>query len=82
MFTYRHRQLADDLAAHRLAAENGLAPATVAVTGSSGLVGSALTAFLRTGGHRVIRLVRRTRDRRRLSDSGIPTTRIRTVGRG
>ncbi|MFZ1177868.1 MAG: TIGR01777 family oxidoreductase [Mycobacterium sp.] len=60
MFAYRHRQLADDLAAHRLAAENGLAAATVAVTGSSGLVGSALTAFLRTGGHRVIQLVRRT----------------------
>lgn len=59
MFAYRHRQLADDLAAHRLAAENGLTAATVAVTGSSGLVGSALTAFLRTGGHRVIQLVRR-----------------------
>jgi len=58
MFVYRHRQLADDLAAHRLAAENGLAPKTIAVTGSSGLVGSALTAFLSTGGHRVIRLVR------------------------
>jgi uncharacterized protein (TIGR01777 family) len=60
MFAYRHRQLADDMAAHRLAAEHGLAPATVAVTGSSGLVGSALMAFLRTGGHRVIQLVRRT----------------------
>ena len=58
MFAYRHRQLADDLAAHRLAAERGLTPRTVAVTGSSGLVGSALTAFLRTGGHRVISLVR------------------------
>ncbi|TAM64639.1 TIGR01777 family oxidoreductase [Mycobacterium sp.] len=58
MFDYRHRQLADDLAAHRLAAENGLKPLTIAVTGSSGLVGSALTAFLRTGGHRVIQLVR------------------------
>src|SRR6202012_2050777 len=33
-------------------------PSTVAVTGSSGLVGSALTALLSTGGHRVIRLVR------------------------
>lgn len=62
MFVYRHRQLADDLAAHGRAAANGLAPATVAVTGSSGLVGSALTAFLRTGGHRVIQLVRRTAD--------------------
>jgi uncharacterized protein len=58
MFAYRHRQLADDLAAHRQAAALGLAPATVAITGSSGLVGSALTAFLSTGGHRVVRLVR------------------------
>jgi uncharacterized protein (TIGR01777 family) len=58
MFTYRHRQLADDIAAHRAAAAHGLAPLTVAITGSSGLVGSALTAFLSTGGHRVIRLVR------------------------
>lgn len=58
MFGYRHRQLADDLAAHRQAAENGLQPLTVAITGSSGLVGSALSAFLSTGGHRVIRLVR------------------------
>lgn len=59
MFVYRHRQLADDLAAHRAAADAGLAPLTVAVSGASGLVGSALTAFLSTGGHRVIRLVRR-----------------------
>jgi uncharacterized protein (TIGR01777 family) len=58
MFVYRHRQLADDLRAHQEAAQHGLAPATVAITGSSGLVGSALAAFLSTGGHRVIRLVR------------------------
>jgi uncharacterized protein (TIGR01777 family) len=58
-FVYRHRQLADDLAAHRDAAESGLRPMVVAVTGSSGLVGSALTGFLGTGGHRVVRLVRR-----------------------
>ena len=58
-FVYRHRQLAEDLAAHRDAADAGLAPSVVAVTGSSGLVGSALSAFLTTGGHRVIRLVRR-----------------------
>ncbi|MDT5147070.1 MAG: uncharacterized protein QOC58_1715, partial [Mycobacterium sp.] len=73
MFAYRHRQLADDLAAHRRAAENGLAPKTIAVTGSSGLVGSALTAFLSTGGHRVIRLVRgapRGADERRWDPDG------------
>jgi uncharacterized protein (TIGR01777 family) len=60
MFAYRHRQLADDIRAHKQASDHGLRPRTVAVTGSSGLVGSALTAFLSTGGHRVIRLVRHT----------------------
>ncbi|MDX1873459.1 TIGR01777 family oxidoreductase [Mycolicibacterium sp. 120266] len=59
MFVYRHAQLADDLAAHRDATAAGLGSLTVAVTGAGGLVGSALTAFLSTGGHRVIRLVRR-----------------------
>ena len=58
-FVYRHRQLAEDLAAHRAAADAGARPMVVAVTGASGLVGSALSAFLSTGGHRVIRLVRR-----------------------
>jgi len=58
-FRYRHRQLSDDLAAHRWAREHGERPGSVAVTGASGLIGSALTAFLSTGGYRVIRLVRR-----------------------
>jgi uncharacterized protein (TIGR01777 family) len=58
-FRYRHRQLSDDLAAHRWACEQGTRPGSVAVTGASGLIGSALTAFLSTGGYRVIRLVRR-----------------------
>ena len=58
-FAYRHRQLADDLAAHRDAAEAGAGRLVVAMTGSSGLVGTSLAAFLSTGGHRVIRLVRR-----------------------
>jgi hypothetical protein len=58
-FRYRHHQLADDLAAHRSTARRGGRLLTVAVTGSSGLVGSALCAYLSTGGHRVIRLVRR-----------------------
>lgn len=60
MFRYRHQQLADDIAAHREAAAHGLTPLTVAITGASGLVGSQLAAFLSTGGHRVIRLVRHT----------------------
>ena len=59
MFTYRHRQLADDLAAHARSRVTCPEPLTIAVTGSSGLVGTALTALLSTGGHRVIRLVRR-----------------------
>ena len=58
-FAYRHRQLADDLAAHSDAAAAGATAQTVAITGASGLVGTALAAFLSTGGHRVIRLVRR-----------------------
>jgi ligand-binding SRPBCC domain-containing protein len=58
-FAYRHRQLAEDLAAHRDAADAGAKPMVIAMTGSSGLVGTALAAFLSTGGHRVIRLVRR-----------------------
>lgn len=57
-FDYRHRQLADDLAAHRDAAAAGAGSMTIAVTGASGLVGTALCALLSTGGHRVVRLVR------------------------
>lgn len=59
MFTYRHRQLADDMAAHTWARTLRPEPLTVAMTGASGLVGTALAALLTTGGHRVIRLVRR-----------------------
>jgi uncharacterized protein len=59
MFAYRHRQLADDLAAQARARAICPDSLTVAVTGSGGLIGTALTALLTTGGHRVIRLVRR-----------------------
>ena len=58
-FRYRHHQLAGDLAAHRGAVQRGGRPLTIALTGSSGLIGSALCAYLSTGGHRVTRLVRR-----------------------
>jgi uncharacterized protein (TIGR01777 family) len=57
--TYRGRQLNGDLAAHRMAAAFRATPMTVAITGSSGTVGSALSAMLLTGGHRVIHMVRR-----------------------
>jgi len=58
MFRYRHGQVAEDLATHQWAKKRGVKPTTIAVTGASGLIGSALCAFLTTGGHRVIRLVR------------------------
>lgn len=60
MLAYRHRQLGADFAAHQRAAAAGLKPLTIAVTGSSGMVGEALCAFLSTGGHRIIKLVRGT----------------------
>ncbi len=55
-FRYRHRIVANDLELHRHYSGPSL---TIAITGSSGLLGSALRAFLTTGGHRVLRLVRR-----------------------
>jgi len=58
MLAYRHRQLADDLAARDRALAGGMRPLTIAMTGSHGTIGTALTALLSTNGHRVIRLVR------------------------
>jgi uncharacterized protein (TIGR01777 family) len=59
MFAWRHRQLAADLAAQARARQLSPASLTIAMTGASGLIGSALTALLTTSGHRVIPLVRR-----------------------
>lgn len=59
-FAYRHRVTANDLARHQSVA--GVKPMDVLVTGASGLVGSVLTSFLTTGGHRVRHLVRRDRE--------------------
>jgi uncharacterized protein len=56
MFSYRHAVTKADIETH--AAREGLKPMHVVVTGSRGLVGSALVPFLTTGGHRVTRLVR------------------------
>jgi uncharacterized protein (TIGR01777 family) len=55
MFSYRHAILGHDLAAHRKAA---LPPMQLAITGASGLIGQAFSAFLSTGGHTVRRFVR------------------------
>ena len=57
LFRYRHEVTAQDLRFHACFGQER--PLCVAVTGASGLIGSALCAFLTTGGHRVIRLVRR-----------------------
>ena len=54
MFDYRHETLRRDLLRH--ASVRGRL--RVAITGASGLIGRALAAFLSTGGHDVIRLVR------------------------
>ena len=57
MFRYRHRVTVDDLRAH--ARFSGRKTMRVAVTGATGLVGSALVPFLTSGGHDVYPVVRR-----------------------
>lgn len=70
-FEFRHRRLAEDLQRH---AECPTAePLRVAVSGASGLVGSALAAFLSSGGHQVRRLVRRAPDHERLDIAWDPS---------
>jgi uncharacterized protein len=66
MFAFRHARLRNDLDLH--ARYGGGGKLTVAVTGSSGLIGKALCSLLETGGHRVLRLVRKGRE------DGIPWT--------
>jgi uncharacterized protein len=56
MFAWRHEITAADLARHR--STSGDRPLRIALTGATGLVGSALRAYLSTGGHTVFRLVR------------------------
>ncbi len=58
LFAYRHRRTVQDLTVHRRYRDKGGHPMKVLVSGSSGLVGSALVPFLTTGGHEVVRLVR------------------------
>ncbi|MFL6401441.1 MAG: TIGR01777 family oxidoreductase, partial [Nitrososphaeraceae archaeon] len=60
MFDYRHHLTREDLRVH--AAVNKIRgndrPMTIAITGSSGFIGSSLIPFLTTGCHRVVRLIR------------------------
>jgi hypothetical protein len=61
LFCWRHERTGADLERHAPWAARP--PLTVAISGATGLVGSALRAFLSTGGHRVLRLVRGERSR-------------------
>jgi uncharacterized protein len=57
LFRFRHARTELDLARH---VTTGLVrPQRIAISGASGLIGSQLVPFLRTGGHDVVRLVRR-----------------------
>jgi hypothetical protein len=60
LFRFRYRRLFTDLARHSEPARKRRL--TVAITGSSGLVGTNLLHFLTTGGHDVIPLVRDSRE--------------------
>jgi uncharacterized protein (TIGR01777 family) len=52
LFHFRHARLRHDL--DLLASYRSESPLTVAVSGASGLLGTALTHFLRAGGHEVV----------------------------
>lgn len=54
MFKFRRRRLLDDLGRHA-----GKPRLRIVLAGASGLLGTQLVAFLQTGGHEVIQLVRR-----------------------
>jgi uncharacterized protein (TIGR01777 family) len=57
LFRYRHHVIATDLRRHRQFRHHPRQ--RIVISGSRGLIGSALVPFLTTGGHEVIRLVSR-----------------------
>jgi uncharacterized protein (TIGR01777 family) len=59
IFRYRHATTASDIEAHL--SRQPAQPLHILMSGASGVVGSSLIPFFTTGGHRVTRLVRRTR---------------------
>lgn len=56
MFDFRHRRTMQDLERHEAFASQPRQ--RIAITGSTGLIGTALKAFLTTGGHTVLPVVR------------------------
>ncbi|WP_187149290.1 TIGR01777 family oxidoreductase [Desulforapulum autotrophicum] len=56
MFEFRHRVTQEDMARHKACSRR----LTIVVSGAGGVIGQQLCYFLTTGGHRVIRLVRRS----------------------
>lgn len=58
MFAYRQETMLRDLRRHARA--RALPRLRIAITGASGVLGPPLSAFLSTGGHEVLRLVRQT----------------------
>ncbi len=59
IFRYRHATTVEDISLH-LSGKNIKKPMKILMTGSSGLLGSAMIPFFTTGGHIVNTLVRRT----------------------
>lgn len=55
-FGFREQRLMHDLERHQTHAERPRL--RIGITGASGMIGRALSAFLTTGGHKVVRLVR------------------------
>ncbi len=66
LFAFRHTRLRTDLERH--ASDASSPKLTVAISGASGFIGRNLAAFLTTGGHRVLRLVR---DRKSAPDDAL-----------
>jgi uncharacterized protein len=57
LFAFRHERLRNDLELHQRYADRPRL--TVAISGASGFIGTALRHFLTSGGHRVLPMVRR-----------------------
>jgi len=57
-FAFRHARTRRDIQRHQIFADRPRL--RVAISGASGLIGRALSAFLTTGGHQVVPMVRRT----------------------